>query len=334
MPLDYQVITDSTPTTSDLTDCLTGLIAAVAATADVDLIHAIYGTFTGVAAVSAAALRTVPVVVTTFGRDVSLGASVDPRYKRLMKIAYGHADVVIASDDAAANLVSLEYVGSHTDVRVLPPGMNFTMLRDAAAYAPRRARAHRILAVQSSFNEKKGLPVLLDAVAALAPSLPDVELVVAGHDDTPGARIEKALRAQAAALGITDRVQLIGHLEHHEVAALMGECDVLVDPRTINSFSSCLYEAMTTGLPVVASDMPCNRAALGDGAYGLLTRAGDVRSLADGLHLVLTDRQLADRLRTAGGASARSAESEIGYEAVGEKLHTMYAGLVRTAVCL
>jgi glycosyltransferase involved in cell wall biosynthesis len=331
IPLDYQVTTDSVPTTADLAACLTQLTTAVVAVPDLDLVHAIYGTFTGVAASAAGALREVPVVITTFGRDVTLGASVDGRYRRLMCLAYADAALVVASDDAVAALVRARYAGPMTGVTVLPPGMNFPMLRGMAATARSRTPAHRILAVQSSFNQNKGLPILIDALTGLVPYLPDAVLVVAGHDDTPGARIEAALRAQARRNGVADRIQWKGHLSHRAVARLMGRCDVLADPRTINSFSSCLYEAMTVGLPVVASDVACNRAALGNGVRGVLTRAGDADDLAVGIRSVLTDRALAEDLRSSGTAYTHAVEATAGCEAVAERLHQLYEELVRAS---
>lgn len=328
MPLDYQVITDTRPSSQELGTCLTMLVDALLRAGDVDVIHAIYGTFTGVAAVTAGSLLQVPVVVTTFGRDLTLGACVDDRYRRLMRIAYGNAALIVASDAAAADLVEQGYSGPGSQVRVVPPGMNFSMFRQSGGDLVPRSGSRRLLAVQSSFNEKKGLSLLLEALPLLDALVPGVELLVAGHDDTPGRRIESTLRAQASSLDIADRVRFLGHLDHLSVLETMRTCDVLVDPRTINSFSSCLYEAMTVGLPVVASDVPCNTEALGHGERGLLVPAGEPRALAEGIATILRNAPLATVLVEAGRRHAAQAEAVFGADRVAAQLHELYRSLM------
>ncbi|MFE9813079.1 glycosyltransferase [Streptomyces sp. NPDC005548] len=72
--------------------------------------------------------------------------------------------------------------------------------------------------------------------------------------------------------------------------ALAGSCrlhELRPQRIVINSFSTCVYEAMTLGIPVVASDMPCNREALSDGSRGELVRNGDARDLARGITALL-----------------------------------------------
>lgn len=327
MPLDYQVITDSTPSSTELAECLNQLVAAAVSLPEIDLIHAIYGTFTGVAATVVGALRDTPVVVSTFGRDLTLGAVVDTRYRNLMRISYGRADLIVAADSMVAELANCGYAGAHTEICVLPPGMNFTLLEQAAQQRRGRRPGNRLLAVQSSFNEKKGLGILLDALALVSPSAPDVELVVVGHDDTPGCRIEAKLRSQADRLGVSDRVRFVGHLTHTAALKTMAECDVLVDPRTINSFSSCLYEGMVMGLPVVASDVPCNRDALGDGSRGVLTRPEDPDDLAAGIRRVLHDEAYVQSLRAAAHAYAATAAREFDCSVIAERLHQRYQAL-------
>ncbi|MGW6214854.1 glycosyltransferase family 4 protein [Streptomyces sp. NPDC055109] len=332
MPLDYQVITDSTPPSASLSQCLTMLLDAAVGIPDAGVLRAIYGTFTGAAAVLAGALMGIPVVVQTFGWDLMLGAAADDRYRRLMDLSYSRADLVIASDEELADALRRSYRGSRSPIRILPPGQNFAKVRGIArdTAVPARDRT-RILAVQSSFNQAKGLGILLHAIALLGERLPHIELVVAGHDDTPGARIDGAMRELIRQLGISDRVTFMGHLEHEQVARTMAGCDVLVDPRVINSFSTCVYEAMTLGIPVVASDMPCNREALGGGSRGELVSNGDARDLARGITAVLDAPERTAELCRAATTYVAKAEQEFGSDVVAENLLAMYEQLTQTA---
>lgn len=332
LPLDYQVTTDSIPTSADLAACLNQLIAAAMGLPDLDLIHATYGTFTGLAATAGGALRDVPTVISTYGRDLTLGAAADPRYDRMMRMSYGHADLVLASDDAVAALVADGYCGPRTRVRVLPPGTNVAMLRVArtipAMAGAARARGMRVLTVHSSFNPGKGLAVLLDAFAVVLRAAPGVRLTVVGHDDTPGQRIHGELTEQALRLGVTGSVEFVGHLEHEAVLRLMTESDLYVDPRSIASASSCVYEAMMLGLPVVASAVPGNAAVIDDGTSGFLVPAGDPGPLADRIVELMGDPALCDRLAASAVASAETASASVDCDGVALGLAREYAGLV------
>lgn len=151
---------------------------------------------------------------------------------------------------------------------------------------------------------------------------------MAGHDDTPDMRNQTRLEKQATDLGILDRVEFLGHLAHREVATVMADCDVLVDPRVINSFSSCLYEAMVMGVAVVASYQPCNRDALDDGVDGLLVRSGDPADLAEAIRTVLFDRALAERLLHGGAATVEQVAAETDCERVAAGLRRYYEDLL------
>lgn len=65
--------------------------------------------------------------------------------------------------------------------------------------------------------------------------------------------------------------------------------DILVLPSTWEGLPWLLLEAQARGVPTIASDIPGNRVALGDGAYGDIFRVGDAKALAERLDAALAD---------------------------------------------
>ena len=61
-------------------------------------------------------------------------------------------------------------------------------------------------------------------------------------------------------------------------------------------FPGVLADAAMAGLPVVASDVPCNLELVENGVNGLVTRANDPADLAEKIQTVLTDSELRKRL--------------------------------------
>jgi glycosyltransferase involved in cell wall biosynthesis len=72
--------------------------------------------------------------------------------------------------------------------------------------------------------------------------------------------------------------------------------DVFVLPSFTEGHAKALLEAMSCGVPCVASNVGGNRAAIVDGRTGLLVDPADVGALADAIERLITDRALARRL--------------------------------------
>ncbi len=87
-----------------------------------------------------------------------------------------------------------------------------------------------------------------------------------------------------------------------DVRSLLLAADVFVLPSREEGMSISLLEAMDAGLPVVASDIPGNRAVVQHEAQGLLVPYGDATALAAAIERVFTDRDQAGQWAAAGRA--------------------------------
>ncbi|HUY52125.1 MAG TPA: glycosyltransferase family 4 protein [Streptosporangiaceae bacterium] len=256
-----------------------------------------------------------------WNRDVEVGARLDGRYRQMMHLAYGQADTIFAADEIIAESVRETFAGAITRMLVVPQAVNLEL---AGTFTQVPGSGHRLLAVQSSFNLKKGLPLLIEVLGLLSHKYPDMTLTVVGHDDTPDAANERKLRALATDLDVLDRIRFVGHLTHVETLEQLASHDVFVDPRVIDSFSSCVYEAMAIGIPVVAADTGCNRTALGDDEDSLFP-LGDVASLAERVDRLLGDPRQARARGSVGRRRADKMRSYVGVDAVTDRLAEAYA---------
>ncbi|MEV4549910.1 glycosyltransferase family 4 protein [Nonomuraea wenchangensis] len=123
-------------------------------------------------------------------------------------------------------------------------------------------------------EERKGLPILLEAFAALAADRPEVKLLIAGPGD------EKDVYERLPAR-FHDRVTVLGMVSEADKIRAYHSVDVFCAPNTRGeSFGIVLAEAMASGATVLASDIPAFRKVLGDGQAGALFANGDPASLA------------------------------------------------------
>ncbi len=154
--------------------------------------------------------------------------------------------------------------------------------------------------------EKKGFIHLVRALAE--PGLEDVSLTVVG--DGPEA---SALTAEAARLGLTDRVTLPGAMDSGAVRETLARADVLAMPCVIardgdrDSLPVVVKEAMAMEVPVVVSDA-VGLPELVDESCGRVVPAGDATALAGALREIL-DMDAAHRDALGRAGRARVGES-------------------------
>ena len=142
---------------------------------------------------------------------------------------------------------------------------------------------------------KKGFDLLLDACALLE-DLPSTTGIVIGGD---GLDLEQ-LKAQAARLGLAERVAFPGRLQRPQVAWAMQHARCFVMPSRLEPFGIVVLEAWRAGTAVIASSVGGAPEFITDGVTGLVVDPHDARALADGLGRLLTDPALAATLGAAG----------------------------------
>jgi UDP-glucose:(heptosyl)LPS alpha-1,3-glucosyltransferase len=169
------------------------------------------------------------------------------------------------------------------------------------------ADAPVVLFVGSGF-ERKGVPALLRAVAALARK--DAQLIVVGKD-----RQQASAEKLARQLGIEARVRFLGGRE--DVRRYYGAADVFCLPSLYDPMPNAALEAFACGLPVVTSTTSGAAELIEEGRNGSVCEALDVKALAAALDARLAD---AGHLRDA----ARATVAEMSSTAMAARLADFY----------
>ncbi|KQW49046.1 hypothetical protein ASC77_10090 [Nocardioides sp. Root1257] len=244
---------------------------------DVDVVNA-HAPVPGLADLAALTAR-VPVVLTYHaGSLVKGGSRVDP----LLRAYEQH--VLPRVFDRCAALVAVSPVAlSHGTGRahLIPPGVDGDLF--VPTDEPRERRVLYVGRVERT-SRWKGLQVLVDALPRLRELAPDVRLDVVGDGDDV-----EALQKQAADLGVGDLVEWHGRVDHDALPAYYRRAGVTVLPSLTESesFGMALAEAMSSGCPVVGSDVGGIPFVVGDD--GLLVRPGDHLALAEAMASALDD---------------------------------------------
>jgi glycosyltransferase involved in cell wall biosynthesis len=132
--------------------------------------------------------------------------------------------------------------------------------------------------------EEKGLQYLVRGFQALGD--PDSRLLIAGEfaEVAGGSVIDEVRRVIAD----DDRITLLGFLPEEQLADFYASLDVFALP-SVNSFEAfgiVQVEAMTAGVPVLASDLPGVRVPVQETGFGVIVPPRDVPGIAAGLKTI------------------------------------------------
>jgi PEP-CTERM/exosortase A-associated glycosyltransferase len=147
-----------------------------------------------------------------------------------------------------------------------------------------------VIGFAGSFYSYEGLDLLLSVLPQVLARVPEVRVLLVG-----GGPQEAALKAQAASLGVADKVVFAGRVPHAEVKRYYDLIDVLAYPRHAMRLTELVtplkpLEAMAQSKLLIASDVGGHRELIRDDETGLLFRAGDATSLATKILAALADR--------------------------------------------
>jgi glycosyltransferase involved in cell wall biosynthesis len=176
----------------------------------------------------------------------------------------------------------------------------------------------RLLVSIGNLYPVKGHSHLIDALALLVSRHPTLHLAISGRGE-----LHDALLARARDRQLERRVHLLGF--RTDVAAILAAADIFVLPSLSEGLPLALLEAMFAGRPIVASDVGEVRAALAQGAAGVVVEPGNPVALAAALDHLLSHPEEA---RTLGSRAAAHARAEYDLSRMVQR----YVGLYEAAL--
>jgi glycosyltransferase involved in cell wall biosynthesis len=120
----------------------------------------------------------------------------------------------------------------------------------------------------------------------------------------PGHYRPESASGLAKSIGASEMIVELGTVPYQHLHQIYARADVYVTPAYTETFAHPLVEAMSCGVPVVASDLAVHREICGDAAVYFPTFSPE--GLADGLGQVISSPETSRRLATSGVERSRS----------------------------
>jgi glycosyltransferase involved in cell wall biosynthesis len=154
-----------------------------------------------------------------------------------------------------------------------------------------------IITVSARVERQKGQRYLIEACSQLRHLLPRLHILCAG-DIVEQAYYQSCIQ-RACELGVIDNVHFLGHVEN--IRQLLQDTDIFVLPSIKGeAFPRSVLEAMSSGIPVVATDCGGTREAVENDVCGFLVQPQDSTEMARRIAILSEDSALRSRMGRAG----------------------------------
>jgi glycosyltransferase involved in cell wall biosynthesis len=175
-----------------------------------------------------------------------------------------------------------------------------------------------------AINQIYNLDIIIQALPEVIAALPGAVLILRDYNTDPN--YKRRLEELITRLDLANAVRWVGRVEPYEkVAELYRLADVVVSVPTSDSTPVSILEALACGIPVITTDLPALREWLTPGENGIMVPQRDPHGLASALIQLLTDHELADRMRRNGPTLV---ESRANHPLEMEKMEELYQALL------
>ena len=266
----------------------------------------------------------IPIVATIHATEAGRNSGIHDDTQRYINdtewlLTYEATEVIVNSNFMKNDLQRL-FGLPYDKINVIPNGINLTNFtgidRD---YDFRRQYAmdnEKIILYVGRLVYEKGVQHLIAAMPKVLSNYNDAKLIIAGR----GGMIDE-LKAEAASLGLTDKIYFTGYLDSKKVQKMYKCADIAVFPSTYEPFGIVALEAMLAGVPTVVSDVGGLNEIVSHGVDGMKAYAGNPNSITDSITALLYDHQLATNVAK---KAKQKVKEQFNWEKIAQDTHFTY----------
>ena len=255
-----------------------------------DIVHACYATSYGY---WGARSRFHPLVTSVWGSDITL----TPRNSAIARWLTGYslekADAICATSRYLADATTELYPSIADRLTVVPFGV------DTALYALHKGRRFDnddvVIGAARNLKRVYGIDLLIEAFKHVLIAIPGARLKLAGNGPE-----RNSLEMLADRLAVRERVEFPGHVDPSDMPAFLNSIDIAVLPSREEGYGVSAIEAMSCGVPVIASRTGGLIEVLDEGRAGILVEPESPEALAEAIANLASDSGKRAQLSMAG----------------------------------
>lgn len=288
-----------------------------------DLIH-VHGFSALYAAIPCKLVYRVPILITTHGSELLWPSWVrwkNPAEVRLgllfEKIALNFCDIIIAQSQGVRDYM-VKFYGRRIESKIMLVHTGV----DHQKFSPQKKfMSNPCVLFVGALSEVKGVSCLINAFARVHEKISDSILVLAGSGPAMQTYKDKVMR-----LGLGGSVRFTGAIRDDRIMMeLYRDADVVVLPSNVGGPISCtILEGLSSGRPVISTNVPGGIPDVIDQNVGALIEAQDTDQLTVELLKLLTDRTYLEKI---GSNARKKVEENYTLDSMIDRLYVIYRGI-------
>jgi len=283
-----------------------------------DVVH-VQSIFSGLAAYLGKKLLSTLYVVFCRGSDIYLPW---PFKKPISNLIVRNADAVVAlSSDMKRQIAEV----TNTQSVVIPNGIEVERFE---GLSPEKAKEElgiknneKVILFVGSLRPIKGTRYLIQAMLMIKQQEPNARLLIVG-DGPDRQSLENLVRK----LDLQQSIDFVGRLPQERIPHYMSACDIFTLPSLSEGFGLACLEAVSSGLPVVATGVGGLPDLIEDGKNGFLIPARNVAELARKLVTLLES----DELRQEISKNNREKAQKYDWSIVSHRIEEVYESVLES----
>ncbi len=214
--------------------------------------------------------------------------------------------IIVASQFTASTLKDAPFEMS--DPIIIPYGCGTTVTtKKPSVHSDKKLKVLYV----GALSQRKGVAYLLDAIKPLDDI---IDLTIIGRRTADCSEMDAAL----------NKYRWLESLPHHSILKEMSEHDVFVFPSLFEGFGLVLTEALSQGIPIIATSHTCAPDIMTDGKEGFIIPIRDSDAITEKLELLHEDRELLHSMKRAAIETAQ----QISWKRYQEKLANTLSGIL------
>ncbi len=225
------------------------------------------------------------------------------------------ADRIVVNSEFMRDSVATWYGLDRKKVVVIPNGVDLKMYTDNNKTI--MLEGDPSVLYIGHLSRLKGIDILFQAVANLRSEFPNIKLHLVGKGN------DRFCLRLAKKIGIEKHVIFHGWFQHSMTPEYYKSADVCIFPSRHEGFGIVVLEAMASGIPVIASDIPSFREIISNRVNGLLFKSEDANALSMEVIALYRDSRLKEELTR----NAYEKVTSYSWEKIAEKYISLYKNL-------
>lgn len=260
-----------------------------------DIVHCFFAIPSGIPALYIKNKYKIPYIVSLLGADVpgfNIGDWRLDTYhfltKHLSKAIWNNASSITANSYSLKGLS--EKFTPTLDIKIITNGVDSNIFYPESSKSYSTEKVHLLFA--SRLMRQKGIDSLIIACGILKRrGINNFKLTVVGDGYLKG-----LMNTLIKKYDLIDNVDYLGWKKNDEIPAILRESDVFILPSTMEGMSTVVLEAMSCGLPIVATKVEGYSEILEDSINGFTVEYGDHEKLADVIEKLIKSPKLREKM--------------------------------------